>query len=876
MLQPCLALLAQRSPYASGGEASVRLPEFHQDAVRFLGGASGASVLWVGALVCALGIAFGLASILQIARMPAHRSLTEVSELIYATCAAYLRSQARYLARLAAIVGLIVVGYFGMVQRVGGPALLVILLFSLLGIAGTFGVAWLGVRVNNYANARAAFASLRGQPLPVYAIPLKAGMSLGTLLISVALLCNLLILLLAPPHLAGPCLVGFAVGGSLGASALRIAGGIFTKIADIGADLMKITFQIGEDDARNPGVIADCAGDNAGDSVGPTADGFETYGVTSVALIVFVTRVIDDTTVQVQLLTWLFAVATAMIPASVGSYLVNGLYQRAALAGQSRIDFEAPLTALVRLTSVVSIVTTFVLSYLLVPNLAGDKQLWWQLAAIIALGTAAGALIPEVIKAFTSTGSAHVREVVEASRQGGASLNVLSGLVAGNFSAFWMGLLVLALMAAAWGLSAMGLRELIPLADGSAAAVFAFGLLAFGFLSMGPVTIAVDSYGPVTDNAQSVFELSRIETLPDIEASVRGEFGFAPDFKTGKLLLEQNDGAGNTFKATAKPVLIGTAVVGATTLVFSILLELTHRLETERLRFVAITHPPFLLGLIAGTAVMYWFAGASTQAVSTGAHRAVEFIRGHIRLDTARSASIEDSRAVVQICTQYAQAGTSNIFFALLCGTLAAALADAFFFVGYLVSMAVSGLFLALFMANAGGAWDNAKKIVEVELGLKNTPLHAACVVGDTVGDPYKDTSSVAMNPVIKFTTLFGLMAAGLGHALSEDADGRRIASFLAVLLTLGALYFVRRSFYGMRIGSVVAAPAHAAPTAVVTYRTDASVGMAPSPAAPLATASDAPADERSPAVTHTSAPPSTESAPPAPDAPGAEPGSGA
>lgn len=817
MIDSLIALLAQS--HSTGGEASVALPRFDQEAVRFAGGFTGSAVLSVGLIVCVLGVLFGLLTTRQLAALPAHKSMKAVSELIYETCKAYLRTQARYILRLAAFIAVVLIAYFGLIENLSAVKILAVLAFAMVGIGGSLAVAWLGIRVNNYGNSRAAFASLEGKPFDVYAIPLKAGMSIGTMLISVALLCNLLILLFMPRDFAGPCMIGFAVGESLGASALRIAGGIFTKIADIGSDLMKIVFNIKEDDARNPGVIADCAGDNAGDSVGPTADGFETYGVTSVALIVFVTKVIDDTTVQVQLLTWIFAIAIAMIPASVGSYMLNELYQRAVHQSARRMDYERPLTALVRLTSAVSIALTFVLSYVLIPNVGGDKSLWWQLASVVSLGTLAGALIPEVIKVFTSTQSAHVRETVEASEQGGASLNVLAGIIAGNFSAFWMGVVFVALMGAAWLLSSMGLKELIPLADGSAATVFAFGLLAFGMLSMGPVTIAVDSYGPVTDNAQSVYELSLIETQPGIKSEILRDFGFEPDFDAAKDLLEANDGAGNTFKATAKPVLIGTAVVGATTMVFSIILDLTDRLNTEKLRLLAITNPPFLLGLVMGGAVMFWFAGAATQAVSTGAYRAVEYIKHNIRLDTDKPASVEDSKRVVEICTRYAQAGMTNIFFAVFFATLAFAFVDAFFFIGYLISMAIVGLYQALFMANAGGAWDNAKKVVEVELKKKGTPLHAACVVGDTVGDPYKDTSSVAMNPVIKFTTLFGLLAAGLGHSMSSTESGAFFAKVLALVCFALMLRFVHRSFYGMRIRSL--APTMNYAPAATPYRTE-------------------------------------------------------
>ncbi len=828
MIHQLFGLLAQSTPH-SGGEASIAIPRFDQESVRFAGSFTGSAVLSVGLVVCVLGVLFGLALVRQLASMPVHPKMRSVSELIYETCKTYLKTQGRYILILEGFIAIVVVAYFGLIEGLGLAKLIAILLFSLLGIAGSFGVSWLGIRVNNYANSRAAFASLEGRPFPVYAIPLRAGMSIGTMLISVALLCNLLILLFMPRDYAGPCMIGFAIGESLGASALRIAGGIFTKIADIGSDLMKITYNIKEDDARNPGVIADCAGDNAGDSVGPTADGFETYGVTSVALIVFITKAIDDTTVQVQLLTWIFAVAIAMIPASVGSYLGNEIYQRAVHGSAKTMNYEAPLTTLVRLTAVVSIALTFFLSWLLIPNVGSDKQLWWQLASIMSLGTLAGAVIPEVIKVFTSTQSAHVRETVEASERGGASLNVLAGLIAGNFSAFWMGLVFVALMGSAWLFSGMGLKDLIPLADGSAATVFAFGLVAFGFLSMGPVTIAVDSYGPVTDNAQSVYELSLIESEPGIKAQIKTDYGFEPDFETAKHFLEANDGAGNTFKATAKPVLIGTAVVGATTMVFSIILDLTDRMNTEKLRLLAITNPPFLLGLVMGSGVMFWFAGATMQAVSTGAYRAVEAISSSIRLDTDKPASVEDSKRVVEICTRYAQAGMTNIFFAVFLMTLAFAFVDAFFFIGYLISMAIVGLYQALFMANAGGAWDNAKKVVEVEMKMKGTPLHAACVVGDTVGDPYKDTSSVAMNPVIKFTTLFGMLAAGLGHSMSRTDGGAFVAKLFAAMFFAGALVFVWRSFYRMRIRSEQKGADVHAPMPP-PYRTDA-------PGAPVITA---------------------------------------
>jgi K(+)-stimulated pyrophosphate-energized sodium pump len=651
------------------------------------------------------------------------------------------------------------------------------------------------MRINTFANSRTAFASLAGRPLPVYSIPLESGMSIGMLLISVELFLMLCILLFVPGEYAGPCFIGFAIGESLGAAALRIAGGIFTKIADIGSDLMKIVFNIKEDDARNPGVIADCTGDNAGDSVGPTADGFETYGVTGVALISFILLAVKDPTVQVQLLVWLFMMRVLMIVTSGASYLINEAVTRSRYAGAREMNFEAPLTSLVWLTSGVSVVLTYLASYLLIPGL-GDGTLWWKLSTVITCGTLAGAIIPELVKIFTSTESGHVREVVTSAREGGASLNILSGLVAGNFSAYWLGMVITALMGVAYLVSTGGLGSIML-----APAVFAFGLVAFGFLGMGPVTIAVDSYGPVTDNAQSVFELSLIEQVPGVRQQIRKDHGFDVDFERAKALLEENDGAGNTFKATAKPVLIGTAVVGATTMIFSIIVLLTHGLS-ENLDKLSLLHPPFLLGLISGGAVIYWFTGASTQAVSTGAYRAVEFIKANIRLEGATKASVEDSKRVVEICTQYAQKGMFNIFLTVFFSTLAFAFLEPYFFIGYLISIALFGLYQAIFMANAGGAWDNAKKVVEVDLKEKGTPLHAATVIGDTVGDPFKDTSSVAMNPVIKFTTLFGLLAVELAVTLTAEG-GAGISRTLAAAFFVVSLVFVWRSFYGMRIGTL-------------------------------------------------------------------------
>jgi K(+)-stimulated pyrophosphate-energized sodium pump len=750
---------------------------------------SGRSLLLGGFVVCILGLAFGLSISAQLKRLPVHRSMLEVSELIYETCKTYLVTQGKFILLLELFIGAIMVIYFGVLRHFEPAKVLVILLFSLIGIGGSYGVAWFGIRVNTYANSRTAFASLRGKPFPTYQIPLKAGMSIGTMLISTELLLMLVILLFVPADYAGSCFIGFAIGESLGASALRIAGGIFTKIADIGSDLMKIVFNIKEDDARNPGVIADCTGDNAGDSVGPSADGFETYGVTGVALISFILLAISSANVQVQLLVWIFAMRIVMIIASVGSYLINEVIQKSRYATADRMNFETPLTVLVWLTSIVSVAFTFLVSYLLIPDIGGDPTLWWKLSLIITCGTLAGAVIPEVVKVFTSTESAHVREVVTASREGGASLNVLAGLTAGNFSAFWMGIVIVALMGIGFGVSLSGLSNLML-----APAVFAFGLIAFGFLGMGPVTIAVDSYGPVTDNAQSVYELSVIENIPGIQAEVKRDFGFDLSFEKAKHFLEENDGAGNTFKATAKPVLIGTAVVGATTMIFSIIMVLTDGLRAN-MQYLTILHAPFLLGLIAGGSVIYWFTGASIQAVSTGAYRAVEFIKANIKLEGVEKASIADSKRVVEICTQYAQRGMFNIFLTVFFITLAFACLESYFFIGYLISIALFGLYQAIFMANAGGAWDNAKKVVEVELKAKGTPLHAASVVGDTVGDPFKDTSSVAMNPIIKFTTLFGLLAVELATELPNSTRWALAAVFFAV-----ALVFVWRSFYGMRI----------------------------------------------------------------------------
>jgi K(+)-stimulated pyrophosphate-energized sodium pump len=790
----------------SGGEANLVLPDLSQ--VDFLNGAvDGRTLLMLGLVVCALGLLFGLVIYKQLKNLPVHKSMREISELIYQTCQTYLITQGKFILILEAFLAVIIVLYFGFLSPPVNPAIstpvfvLTILLFSLIGIAGSYGVAWFGIRVNTFANSRTAFASLGGKPYPIYAIPLRAGMSIGMMLISVELLIMLCILLFIPADYAGPCFIGFAIGESLGAAALRIAGGIFTKIADIGADLMKIAFKIKEDDARNPGVIADCTGDNAGDSVGPSADGFETYGVTGVALITFIVLGVASPTVQVQLLVWIFIMRVMMIVAAALSYFINEAVAKSRYGAADRMNFEAPLTSLVWLTSIVSVVITYIVSYFIIPVLGpgGDTTLWWKLATIISCGTLAGAIIPELVKVFTSTESGHVKEVVTSSREGGASLNILSGLVAGNFSGYWLGISIVALMSIAYYVSLFGLGALMI-----APAVFAFGLVAFGFLGMGPVTIAVDSYGPVTDNAQSVYELSLIENEPNIESDLKRDFGVNVNFERAKHLLEENDGAGNTFKATAKPVLIGTAVVGATTMIFSIIIALTAGL-TQNVQSLSLLHAPFVLGLITGGALIYWFTGASIQAVTTGAYRAVEFIKANIRLEGVTKASAEDSKKVVEICTKYAQKGMFNIFLTVFFSTLAFAFVEPFFFIGYLISIAVFGLYQAIFMANAGGAWDNAKKIVEVELKAKGTPLHDAAVVGDTVGDPFKDTSSVALNPVIKFTTLFGLLAVELAVKLADrngrlGENGALITHILAAVFFIISMYFVWRSFYGMRI----------------------------------------------------------------------------
>ncbi|MFY9728163.1 MAG: sodium-translocating pyrophosphatase [Bryobacteraceae bacterium] len=798
-----LALAAGAAPAMAAeaaGEANLHLPDLRL--ATFLGGINGHNLLLGGLLICALGMVFGLVIFIRLRNMPVHSAMREVSELIYETCKTYLATQGKFLMLLEAFIAVVIILYFGLLQHMAAYKVCIILLFSVIGISGSFSVAAFGMRVNTFANSRTAFASLTGKAFPCYKIPLQAGMSIGMLLVSVELLIMLFILLFIPGDLAGPCFIGFAIGESLGAAALRVAGGIFTKIADIGSDLMKIVFKIKEDDARNPGVIADCTGDNAGDSVGPSADGFETYGVTGVALITFILLAVYSDTVKVQLLVWIFAMRVMMLISSAAGYFINGAIAKARFGNAPKFNFETPLTTLVWLTSILSIVLTYIVSSLMIPGLAGDPNLWWKLATVISCGTLAGALIPEFVKVFTSTNSRHVREIVTSSREGGASLNILSGFVAGNFSAYWLGLVMLVLMSTGY-LVSTAMPETLMMAP----AVFAFGLVAFGFLGMGPVTIAVDSYGPVTDNAQSIYELSMIETLPGISADVQKTFGFTPNFEKAKENLEENDGAGNTFKATSKPVLIGTAVVGATTMIFATIVALTHGLQTEYIRYLSLMYAPFLLGIIAGGSVIYWFTGASAQAVTTGAYRAVEFIKRNINLESSEKASVADSKRVVAICTQYAQKGMLNIFLVVFFITLAFAFLEPFFFVGYLISIAVFGLYQAIFMANAGGAWDNAKKVVETELRAKGTPLHDACVVGDTVGDPFKDTSSVALNPIIKFTTLFGLLAVSLAVDVGNK-QGHVLTTVLAAIFFAIAVSFIYRSFYGMRIESQSLPPA--------------------------------------------------------------------
>jgi K(+)-stimulated pyrophosphate-energized sodium pump len=775
---------------STGGEANLKLPDLSQ--VRFLWGIDGHQLLVWGILFCIFGLAFGMTIYVRLKNLPVHRSMREISELIYETCKTYLINQGKFLFLLWIFIAAVIVLYFGVLRHYEATKVTMILFFSVVGILGSYGVAWFGIRVNTFANSRTAFAGLRGKPYPIYQIPLRAGMSIGMMLISVELLMMLIILLFVPGDYAGPCFIGFAIGESLGAAALRIAGGIFTKIADIGADLMKIVFKIKEDDARNPGVIADCTGDNAGDSVGPSADGFETYGVTGVALITFILLGVSNPVVQVQLLVWIFVMRIAMLVASAAAYFLNTAIASARFKNVDKMNFESPLTSLVWITSLVSIAMTFLISYFMIPDLAGDTTQWWKLATIISCGTLAGAVIPELVKAFTSTASRHVREVVSSAQEGGASLGILSGFVAGNFSAYYLGLTMVVLMSIGYMVSLGGLSAMMI-----AAPVFAFGLVAFGFLGMGPVTIAVDSYGPVTDNAQSVYELSLIEKIPNIKQELKTDYNIDVNFQRAKDMLEENDGAGNTFKATAKPVLIGTAVVGATTMIFSIIMALTNGL-TENVAKLSLLHAPFVLGLITGGAMIFWFVGASTQAVTTGAYRAVEFIKANIKLEGIEKASVEDSKKVVAICTKYAQMGMLNIFIAVFFAALSFAFVEPFFFIGYLISIAIFGLYEAIFMANAGGAWDNAKKIVEVEFKQKNTPLHDAMVIGDTVGDPFKDTSSVALNPVIKFTTLFGLLAVEL--AVDLASKNPELTHILALVFFLISFFFVYRSFYGMRI----------------------------------------------------------------------------
>ncbi len=789
-LAGCSGSATAPPPPEGGGEANLSLPDLDQ--ATFLGAVTGKQLLGIGLLIALAGLAFGIVRFVQVRRLPVHTAMREVSELIYETCKAYLIQQGKFLLVLWAFIGAVILAYFKFLADLSWGRVAIVLAFSIVGMAGSYGIAWFGIRLNTYANSRTAFAALRGRPLPLHQIPMKAGMSIGMVLISVELFIMLAIMLFLPREIAGSCFIGFAIGESLGASALRIAGGIFTKIAGVGSDLMKIVLRIKEDDARNPGVIADCAGDNAGDSVGPSADGFETYGVTGVALITFILLAVHEPLVQVQLLCWVFFVRAVMVLTSAASYEVNAVITTAKYRHLRTMDFERPLTNLVWITSVVSIAATYLTSYLLIADL-GDGTLWWKLASIVSCGTLAGALIPELVKVFTSTNSVHTEEVVKSSHQGGASLTILSGLVAGNFSAYWLGITIIALMTAAFLTSGLGVGTLMV-----APAVFAFGLVAFGFLGMGPVTIAVDSYGPVTDNAQSVYELSVIEDRPGVSEEIAAEHGFTPRWDRAKGLLEANDSAGNTFKATAKPVLIGTAVVGATTMIFSIIMGLTHGM-TENLDKLSLLHAPFLLGLISGGAVIYWFTGASIQAVTTGSFRAVEFIKNTIRLDGGSRASVDDSRKVVEICTQYAQRGMLNIFLGVFFAALAFAFVEPYFFIGYLISIALFGLYQAIFMANAGGAWDNAKKIVETDLAAKGTSLHDASVIGDTVGDPYKDTSSVALNPVIKFTTLFGLLAVELAVSLNEQGS-HLVTWALAAVFFVALCVMVWRSFYGMLI----------------------------------------------------------------------------
>ncbi|HEU5458596.1 MAG TPA: sodium-translocating pyrophosphatase [Terracidiphilus sp.] len=790
-----LLLLGQSAAFAepagqAGGEANLKLPDL--TSVHFLG-FDGHSLLMFGPLFCVLGMLFGLFMYVHLKGLPVHRSMKEVSELIWETCKTYLINQGKFLLLLWSFIAVVILVYFAALLHFSAMRVVIILAFSVLGMAGSYFVAWFGIRVNTLANSRAAYASLGGNPYRAFSVPLKAGMSIGMMLISIELLMMFSIILFVPGDYAGPCFIGFAIGESLGAATLRLAGGIFTKIADIGADLMKIVFKVKEDDARNPGVIADCTGDNAGDSVGPTADGFETYGVVQVALIAFIMLGAKNAEAGVQLLVWLFAVRVAMLVAAVAGYYINEIIARAQYGKAVEMNFEAPLTSLVWITSIVTIAATYPVTYALLSHMGGDPTLWWKLATITSCGTVAGALIPELVKVFTSTEARHVKEVVASAREGGAALGLLSGFVSGSFSAYYLGLAVIVLMAIGYGVSTMGFDAVIL-----ASPMFAFGLVAFGFLGMGPVTIAVDSFGPVTDNAQSIYELSLIEIEPSVAADVKKEYGVEVDFERAKKMLEAGDGAGNTFKASAKPVLIGTAVVGATTLIFATIMALTNSL-TQNVDKLSLLHAPFLLGLVTGGAVIYWFVGASTQAVTTGAYRAVEFIKKNMQhIEGIAKASTEDSKKVVAICTRYAQSGMLTIFISLFFSALAFAFLDPFFFIGYLISIAIFGLYAAINLANAGGAWDNAKKIVEVDLHEKGTPLHEATVVGDLVGDPFKDTAAVALNPVIKFTTLFGLLAVEL--AVSLNATSPMLTHVLAAVFFAISFFFVHRSFYGMRI----------------------------------------------------------------------------
>ena len=785
------------------GEADIKVPPLDQVQFAAFGGMSGLSIMYFGLFVCVIGLLFALVQYKQTSNLPAHKSMLDVSNIIWETCKSYLAQQGKFLIILWVLIAICMVYYFMGLSHKPVSEMAIILFCSILGILGSYGVAWFGMRINTKANSRTAFAALTGKPVDVVNIPSKSGMSVGLLLVSVELFFMICILVFLK-DLAGPCFIGFAIGESLGASALRIAGGIFTKIADIGSDLMKIVFHLPEDDPKNPGVIADCTGDNAGDSVGPTADGFETYGVTGVALIAFLALALAvSPLMSATLIIWIFAMRILMILTSLVSYFVNSGITSAMYGSKKKFNFEQPLTNLVWITSIISILVTFWASYVLLGNLGAQNpaltNLWWALSIIISCGTIAGALIPEFTKVFTSTKSRHVKEVVGAARHGGASLDILSGFVAGNFSAFWEGLTILFLMFVAYAVSKNpAIVAIMPPQFAFATPVFAFGLVAFGFLGMGPVTICVDSFGPVSDNAQSVYELSRIESVPNIKEEIKKDFGFEPDFENGKDYLEEADGAGNTFKATAKPVLIGTAVVGATTMVFGIIILLENTFKNVIAK-LSLVQPEIILGLLMGGAVIYWFTGAATQAVTTGAYRAVVFIKKNINLDK-EEASIEDSKEVVKICTQYAQKGMWNIFFVVFFMALALAFFNPYFFIGYLIGIAFFGLFQAIFMANAGGAWDNAKKIVEVDLKEKGTPLHEATVVGDTVGDPFKDTSSVSMNPVIKFTTLFGLLATEIAVTM-ELAGKSGMKLCLGIIFLFIALVFIYRSFFNMRIG---------------------------------------------------------------------------